>query len=101
MAELDTYWQGTRVRIYNTVTQADGVTPVTTAVLTVTVTLGLGTDAETVLAPGVNNAGAGDYYVDVTLSVPGVCVHDWVCSAPVIVADEDRLYVRRLQSYGA
>lgn len=95
MAELVTYWQGTRVRIFNTVTESDGTTPVTSATLTVTVTLGLGTDAEEVLAPAVTNAGAGEYYVDVTLSVPGVCVHDWVCAAPVVVADEDRLYVRR------
>lgn len=94
MAELETFWQGTRVRIYNTVTQSDGVTPVTNATLTATVTLGLGTAAETVLTPAVTNAGAGEYYVDVTLSVPGVCAHDWVCAAPVIVADEDRLYVR-------
>ena len=95
MADLETYWQGTRVRIYNTVTQSDGTTLVTNATISAVVTMGLNTPDEVQAPVAVTNAGGGDYYIDVTLTVPGICVHSWATTAPVIVTDEDRLYVRR------
>lgn len=95
---LEQYWQGTRVQLRNRITDRAGA-PVTNATAAVTLTWGDGTRTGPLVAVYdsalVGSGGeAGWYFVEVTLNTPGVLVHDWVSTAPLIVATEARLYVR-------
>lgn len=81
-------WLGTRFDVVAHLTQYDG-TAVPSATQTVTATYGDGTSA---LLTVVND-GAGDYHVSLKPPVPGVTVVDWVVTAPIEVATQDRYHI--------
>lgn len=82
-------WLGTRFDVVAHVAQYDG-TAITSATQTVTATYGDGSSA--VLT--VINDGAGDYHVSVKPPIEGLTVVDWVVTAPIEVATEDRFNIR-------